>query len=150
MRYLSMCFAIATLCLVNSVTTLGQSATATEKTIAALENTWTQAERTSNPDPVAPLLADKFIGTGSDDGLVKNKTEELAELKATKYDSIEMSDVKVVVHGNTAVATGRFHARTTDVAGKPHESLVRWTDTWVKMPNGKWQCVASAFSPIRM
>ena len=150
MTNLSMCFAIATLCVANSAPALAQSTAATEKTIAALEDTWTQAERTSNPDPVAPLLADTFIGTGSDDGLVKDKTEELAELKATKYDRIEMSDVKVVVQGNTAIATGRFHAKTTDAAGKSHESHVRWTDTWVKMPNGKWQCLASAFSPIKM
>jgi len=27
---------------------------------------------------------------------------------------------------------------------------VRWTDTWVKMPNGKWQCVATQASPLKM
>jgi hypothetical protein len=25
----------------------------------------------------------------------------------------------------------------------------RWTDTWVKMPNGSWQCVASHGSEIK-
>jgi ketosteroid isomerase-like protein len=26
----------------------------------------------------------------------------------------------------------------------------RFTDTWVKMPNGQWQCVASHGSPVKM
>jgi hypothetical protein len=26
----------------------------------------------------------------------------------------------------------------------------RFTDTWVKMPGGKWQCVASQSSPVKM
>jgi ketosteroid isomerase-like protein len=25
----------------------------------------------------------------------------------------------------------------------------RWTDTWVKMKDGKWQCVASQQTPVK-
>ena len=49
------------------------SSGATEKAIAALENTWLQSQKTNNPDLVAPLLADKFVSTDSD-GKVTNKT----------------------------------------------------------------------------
>ena len=41
------------------------SSGATEKAIAALENTWLQSQKTNNPDLVAPLLADKFVSTDS-------------------------------------------------------------------------------------
>jgi len=46
----------------------------TEKAVAALEQQWLQSQKTNNPDLVAPLLADKFITTGSD-GKVNNKAE---------------------------------------------------------------------------
>lgn len=79
-----------------------------------------------------------------------NKTEELAASKAAKFDSIEYEDVKVTVFSDTAIATGGSKSKGTDASGKPMDDHVRWTDTWVKMPNGKWQCVASHVSPIKM
>ena len=121
----------------------------TEQAVAGLEQQWLQSQKTNNPDLVAPLLADKFVNTGSE-GKVMNKAETLADAKATKYDSIEYEDVKVTVFSNTAIATGGSKAKGTDAAGKPIDEHVRWTDTWVKMPNGKWQCVASHGSPIKM
>ncbi len=121
----------------------------TEKAVAALEQQWLQSQKTNNPDLVAPLLADKFVSTGND-GKVTGKAESLARDKGTKYDSIEYEDVKVTVFGDTAIATGGSKAKGTDEKGKPLDEHVRWTDTWVKMPNGKWQCVASHASPIKM
>jgi ketosteroid isomerase-like protein len=57
--------------------------------------------------------------------------------------------VLVTVFGDTAIATGGFKGTGTE-AGKPFDEHVRWTDTWVKMPDGKWQCVASQGSPVKM
>src|SRR5580704_1994206 len=126
-----------------------QQASGTEKAVAALEQQWLQSQKTNNPDLVAPLLADKFVNTGSD-GKVMNKAETLANAKATKYESAEYEDVKVTVFGDTAIATGGFKAKGTDALGKPMDVHERWTDTWVKMPSGKWQCVASQSSTIAM
>ncbi len=120
-----------------------------EKAVAALEQQWLQSQKTNNPDLVAPLLADKFVNTGSD-GKVTSKAESLATAKATKYDSAEYEDVKVTVFGDTAIATGVFNAKGTDASGKPLDTHERFTDTWVKMPNGQWQCVASHQSPTKM
>ena len=119
-----------------------------EKAVAALEEQWLQSQKTNNPDLVAPLLADKFVNTGSD-GKVMNKAASLANAKATKYDIAEYEDVKVTVFGDTAIATGLFTAKGTDPSGKPLDMRERFTDTWVKMPNGKWQCVASHGSPVK-
>jgi ketosteroid isomerase-like protein len=121
----------------------------TEKAVAALEQQWLQSQKTNNPDLVAPLLADKFIGTGSD-GKVSGKAEALADAKASKYESMEYEDVKVTVFGGTAIATGGSRAKGTDASGKPMDNHSRWTDTWVKMPSGQWQCVASHVSIIKM
>jgi ketosteroid isomerase-like protein len=67
----------------------------------------------------------------------------LANAKATKYVSAEYEDVKVTLFGDTAIAKGGFKGKGTDASGKPMDVHERWTDTWVKMPNGKWQCVAT-------
>jgi ketosteroid isomerase-like protein len=126
-----------------------QQASGTEKAVAALEQQWLQSQKTNNPDLVAPLLADKFVNTGSD-GKVMNKAETLANAKATKYESAEYEDVKVTVFGDAAIATGGFKAKGTDASGKPMDIHERWTDTWLKMPSGKWQCVATHGSAIKM
>jgi hypothetical protein len=125
-----------------------QSDAAIEKTVTALEQTWLQSQKTSNPDLLAPLLADRFVNTGGD-GTVTLKTETLALVKAMKFESAEYYDVKVTVFGDTAIATGGFKGKGTDETGKPLNVNERWTDTWVKMPNGQWQCVASHASPIK-
>jgi ketosteroid isomerase-like protein len=126
-----------------------QTTGGTEKAVAALEQQWLQSQKTNNPDLVAPLLADKFVSTDSD-GKVENKAELLARSKATKYASVEYNDMKVTVFGDTAIATGGFKAKGTDESGKPLDVNEQFTDTWVKMPNGKWQCVASHVSPVKM
>jgi len=38
----------------------------------------------------------------------------------------------------------------TDPSGKPMDVQERFTDTWVKMQNGQWQCVASHVSTLKM
>lgn len=126
-----------------------QTTGGTEKAVAALEQQWLQSQKTNNPDLLEPLLADKFVNTGSD-GKVTGKAATLATAKATKYDSVEYEDVKVTVFGDTAIATGGSKAKGTDESGKPLDNHERWTDTWVKMPNGKWQCVASHGSLVKI
>ena len=124
-----------------------QAQTGTEKSVAALEQQWLQSQKTNNPELVAPLLAEKFINTGRD-GKVSDRTATLATAKATKYDSVDYDDMKVTVFGNTAIATGGFRAKGIDPSGKAFETHERFTDTWVKMSSGKWQCVASHGSSL--
>jgi len=121
----------------------------TEKAVAALEQQWLQSQKTNNPDLVAPLLADKFVNTASD-GKVTGKADSLAAAKATKYDAVAYDGVKVTAFGGAAIATGDFKAKGTDALGNPLDAHERFTDTWVKMPNGQWQCIASHQSPLKM
>ena len=122
---------------------------ATEKAVEALEQQWLKSQQTNNADLIVPLLADKFLETGSD-GKLMDKSAAIAMSKAMKYTSAEYEDVKVTVFGNTAIATGGFKGKGTDSSGKAFDSHERWTDTWVKMPSGHWQCVASQATPVTM
>jgi ketosteroid isomerase-like protein len=126
-----------------------QTGGGTEKAVVALEQQWFQAQKTNNPNPVAPLLAEKFVNTLSD-GKVIGKAETLRTIKTIRWDIAEYSDVKVTVFGDTAIATGEFKGNGTDASGKFFDDHERWTDTWVKMPNGQWQCVASQGTPVRL
>ena len=149
MKRISIWCLLALLSLVSVPWSQAQKSKGTEQVVAELEGQWLQSQKTNNPDSVANLLADKFVFTGAD-GKVANKTESLANAKATKYDSVDYTDLKVVAFGNTAIATGDFVAKGTDEAGKPMDLHERFTDTWLKMPNKQWQCVASHSSAVKM
>ena len=125
-----------------------QTSGATEKAVMALENQWLQSQKTNNPDLVAPLLADKFVST-ENDGKVNNKAQTLGNAKATKFVSSEYENVQVTAFGNTAIATGLFVGKGTDEKGKSFDAHDRFTDSWVKMPGGKWQCVATQSTPTK-
>jgi ketosteroid isomerase-like protein len=126
-----------------------QKSAATEKAVADLEQQWLKSQQTNDVALVEPLLADKFVETSSD-GKVMDRSAALATAKAMKYSSAEYSDVKVTAFGNTAIATGGFKGKGTDESGKPFDTTERWTDTWMKMANGKWQCIASQTTPVKM
>ena len=119
------------------------------KAVLALEQQWLRGQKTNNPELVAPLLSDKIVITEAD-GKVLDKAGTLATYQKTKWDSADYVDVKVTVFGDTAIATGGFKGKGTDAIGTPFDENERWTDTWVKMPGGKWQCVASQVTPLKM
>ena len=122
---------------------------ATAKAVAALEHQWLNSQKVNNPNLVAPLLADKFVSTGTD-GKISSKAQMLADEKARKYSSADDENVQITVFGDTAVATGVFKGKGTESSGKPFDDQERWTDTWAKMPDGKWQCVATQATSIKM
>lgn len=135
--------------LVTAMCSLAQNNATTEKAVAALEQQWLKSQQTNNVTLVAPLLAKGFTNTSSE-GKVTDRAQDIAEAKATKYTSVDYTDLKVMVFGDTAIAIGTFRAKGTDASGKPLDANERFTDTWVKMANGKWQCVASHQSPSKM
>jgi hypothetical protein len=122
-------------------------AAGTEKAVTALENQWLESEKTNNPDLIIGLFGEKYIATGPD-GTLEDRAQTLADAKARKWTSAAYEDVKVQTYGDVAIATGGYKGKGTD-SGKPFDEHLRWTDTWVKMPDGKWQLVASHYSPIK-
>ena len=92
MRTLAWCIAALLLFALPASAQKESAAGGTEKAVAALEQQWLKAQQTSNPDLLAPLLADGFTDTSSD-GKVFGKTEALAAIKGSKYDTAEYTDV---------------------------------------------------------
>ncbi len=135
--------------LVSAVWAQANKTGGTEQAVAALEQQWLQSQKTNNVSLLVPLLADNFVDTSSE-GKVSGKAEALATAKSMKWTSAEYNDVKVSVFGDAAIATGGFKGKRTDASGKPLNVDERWTDTWVKMPNGQWQCVATQATPVKM
>ena len=120
-----------------------------EKAVADLEQQWLKAQRANDVKLLEPLLAEGFTNTSSD-VKVSSRAEAIADAKATKYTSVDYLDLKVMVFGDTAIAIGNFRGKGTDPSAKPIDANERFTDTWAKMANGKWQCVASHQSPQKM
>jgi|SRR5690348_1157455 hypothetical protein len=118
------------------------STEASEKAVAALEEKWLQAMKVNNPDLLAPLLAAGFISTSAE-GKVTGKAETLADVKTIHWESANYEALKVTTFDNTAIASGIFRGKGIDGKGKHLDEYEQWTDTWVKMPDGAWNCVAS-------
>jgi uncharacterized protein (TIGR02246 family) len=139
---------LGSMLLTSAVWSQADKGAATQQAVAALEQTWLKSQQTNNPELVAPLLADNFMQTSGEGKLTTTKAEALKEAKSVKWSSVDYIDVKVTVFGNTAIATGGFKGKGTATSGKAIDETSRFTDTWVKMPSGKWQCVASQDTPV--
>ncbi len=131
-----------------SAATTGATGTA-EQAVTAAENQWLKAEQTNNVELLAPLLADKVVETSDEAKVFVGKDAVLADAKSVTWTSAENTEMKVTVYGHTAIATGTFAGKGT-AAGKPVDTRVRFTDTWVKMANGEWLCVATQDTLVKM
>ncbi len=120
----------------------------TEKAVEAMEQQWVKANNTNDAALEATLVADNFISIDPQ-GKVLDKATFLAQEKATKYTHAATDDVIVRVHGATAIATYVFIAKGTGPDGKPMDLRLRITDTWVKMHDGKLQCVAAVDTALK-
>ena len=126
----------------------GQAASSIAQALTDMEHQWAKASKAGDADALAPMLADDFVAMDSD-GSLHSKAELIARTKKAKWTTNEIADVKVTVHGDSAVVTGSWTGNGTDGTGKPVNAKERWTDTWVKTTGGKWQCVASASAPMK-
>ena len=113
--------------------------------VRALELKWTESYKQRNIEVLSSLLADDFVIT-IEDGSVYSKAGYISHSAdaATHVQVAELSDLKVRIHGDTAIVTGAYHEKG-DSGGKPYEYHDRLTDTWMKL-SGKWQVVASHYS----
>ncbi len=126
----------------------GKAGSSVVQALMDMENQWAKASKASDGDAIAPMLAEDFVALDSD-GSLHGKADVVARTKKGKWVTNEIGDLKVMVHGDSAIVTGSWTGNGTDGAGRAVNAKERWADTWVKMPNGKWQCVASASAPIK-
>jgi len=141
---------VASLCLLALSLAAAQapSKTSTEDQIKQNEQNWAQATVKEGAAAVDKYEADDIFDTDPG-GRVTDKTQDKTDLSSgdLKFQSVELSDLKVHVYGNVAVAAGTSMIKGTykgqDISGK-----YRFTDTWVKR-GGKWQAVASQSTKIQ-
>jgi ketosteroid isomerase-like protein len=136
------------LCSIAATPSHAQDSPDVVKAITDLEYKWADAQKNGKPDIVAPLLADRFVNTDTD-GKVSGRDTLLANLKGGKWEHNGISDVKVIAFGHVAIATGAWAGKGVDGDGTKIDRRERWTDTWVRMPGGLWQCVASQQTELR-
>ena len=114
-------------------------------TVRSLELKWTESYKQHSIEILSTLLADDFVIT-VEDGSVYSKAGYISHTADAKVrvDIAEMTDLKVRIHGDTAVVTGAYHEKG-DSGGRTYEYRDRLTDVWMKI-GGKWQVVASHYS----
>ncbi len=114
-------------------------------TIRALEMKWTQSYKERSIDILSSLLAEDFVIT-IEDGSIYSKAGYISHSAdpTVQVQVADLSDLKVRMHGDTAIVTGAYHERG-ESKGKRYEYHDRLTDVWMKI-GGKWQVVASHYS----
>jgi ketosteroid isomerase-like protein len=118
------------------------------QTLMDQEQQWAKAAKASDGTVIAPMLADDFVMMDSD-GTMHSKAEYLAVTKKAKWGTFEIGDMKLSIHGDSAVVTGSWTGKGTDGNGKAVDAHERWVDTWMKTASGKWVCLASASAPAK-
>ncbi len=138
-RLVALCLALAW------ATNLAAQEKSDAATIRALELKWTESYKQHSIDILSSLLADDFVIT-IEDGSIFSKAGYISHTadSSTKVHVAEMTDLKVRMHGDTAVVTGAYHEKG-ESNGKSYEYHDRLTDVWMKV-SGKWQVVASHYS----
>src|SRR5215468_6027965 len=82
--------------------------------VRALELKWTESYKQRSIDILSSLLADGFVIT-VEDGNIYSKAGYISHTADSKVrvDLAEISDLKVRIHGNTAIVTGSYHEKGT-------------------------------------
>jgi ketosteroid isomerase-like protein len=113
--------------------------------ILALEKKWTESYKQRDIGILSSLLAEDFIIT-IEDGSTFGKAGYISHSadSSVHVDVAELSDLRVRMHGNSAVVTGAYHEKGSS-KGKYYEYRDRLTDVWMKT-DGKWQVIASHYS----
>ena len=117
--------------------------------VRALEVRLMESYKERQIDLLASLLDDDFVIT-FEDGSTYGRTGYISysATPSVRVDVAEMSDVKIRMHGETAILTGAYHERGND-KGKPYDYRDRFTDVWMKC-GGKWKLVASHYGvPVK-
>jgi ketosteroid isomerase-like protein len=114
-------------------------------TVRSLEMKWTESYKQRNIDILSSLLADDFVIT-IENGSVYSKAGYISHSAdtSTHVQVAEMSELKVRIHGDTAIVTGAYHEKG-ESSGKPYDYHDRFTDVWIKA-GGRWQVIASHYS----
>lgn len=140
--------AICFLCCLPALLTAQPNSPDGEK-VLALEKKWTESYKHRDVSLLSSLLAEDFIIT-IEDGSTYGKVGYISHSadSSVHVEVAELSDLRVRMHGDTAIVTGAYH-ETGESKGKHYEYRDRLTDVWMKR-DGKWHVIASHYSvPVK-
>ena len=94
------------------------------------------------------IYADDYVSTGPS-GVFRTKALVMEDFKSgkLKVESMSSDDIRVRVHGDTAIATGITTMKGVD-AGRSMSGQNRYTQVWVKGSDGAWRIAAFQLSPV--
>jgi len=101
----------------------------------------------SDADGIAQGVMEDYTLTNSM-GKITTRADDIGEARKNdpKYEIFENYDMKVRLHGDTAVVTGKTHTKGVS-GGKPFDFQFQFTDTFVK-DGGRWRLVAGHVSKL--
>jgi len=113
--------------------------------IRALELKMLDCYKNRQVEVFAAVLDEDFVIT-FEDGTTYSKTGYLSysASASTRVESVEIPEMKIRMHGDTAVVTGVYHEKGVD-SQKAYDYHDRFTDVWMKKA-GKWRLVAAHYS----
>ena len=140
-------------CLVALVSAIGymfaqQSSANAEQTLMNMEREWANAWMKGDATVFDRVEANDFVGVDAATGDLFNKVQDVASIKngEWKVQSVQLDDMKVRFHGDTAIVTGRF-LQKAQFKGADRSYTGRFVDTWVNR-GGQWQVVGSGSARI--
>jgi ketosteroid isomerase-like protein len=118
-----------------------------ENAVLKAEDDLATAYLNSDADGIARGVMEDYTLTNATGKITTRSNDiEEAEKQDPKYEVFENTGMKVRVHGNAAVVTGRTHTKGTS-GGKPFDSELQFTDTFVKEA-GRWRLLAGHVSKL--
>lgn len=113
--------------------------------VRSLEMKWADAYRLRQVDVLSSMISDDYVIT-MENGSTLSKVGFISHTAepSEHVETAEFTDMKIRMHGETAIVTGAYHERG-ESGGKPFDYRDRLTDVWMKI-DGKWKLVASHYS----
>lgn len=133
-----------------STTQVSRSSSSSKSDIDAVlraEHEWVDVTLKGDADAFASFMADDYhaLLTGA---RVRDKATWVAGVRAgtTTYQSVNLSNLRVQLYGDTAVVFGDYTQRGIS-GGRDNSATGKYVNTWIKR-NGRWLVVSSGFSRV--
>jgi ketosteroid isomerase-like protein len=133
---------VALLALVALAPPLARAQAPAEKELMEVENHWAEATVKGDVQALERLYADEYLAIDPA-GATFTKAQDIANVKSGNFKlaTFKLDELKVRLHGEVAVVTGRNTIKATYM-GKDIGGAYRFTDVFVKR-GGRWQVLTT-------
>jgi ketosteroid isomerase-like protein len=118
-----------------------------EKQVATLSERHRVAAVKGDTKALDAVLADDWVVVGPT-GEVETKRQQVQKMKdeSLVFEAIDAKEVKVRMHGDTAIVMGLYHIKAT-LNGRKVDGVFRNTGVFAKQV-GAWRCVFNQVTPV--